>query len=44
MSTFNELRERERERERERVRERDHLSISNEYRDRELFVCPHLMN
>ena len=41
MYTFNELRERERERERERV---DHLSISNEYRDREFSVCPHLMN
>ena len=47
--TFNELREREREREREmRERERERESIicriSNEFRDRELFLCPHLMN
>ena len=46
MNSISNEREREREREeRERERERiDHLSISNEYRDRELFVCPQLMN
>ena len=41
MNLERDEREREREGERERV---GHLSISNEYRDRDLFVCPHLMN